>query len=46
MFRRPEEIRKWLAEVIEKFRQKGAVSLDKAMTAQELGLPTGFEEAM
>jgi ABC-type multidrug transport system fused ATPase/permease subunit len=45
VFRRREEIRKWLSEV-EKFRQKGAVSPDKAMTAEELGLPSGFQEAM
>ena len=46
MFRRREEIRKWLSEVIEKFRQNGAASPDKAMTAEELGLPPGFQEAM
>lgn len=46
MFRRREEIRERLSQIIEKFRQKGAVSPDKAMTAQELGLPPGFEEAM
>jgi hypothetical protein len=41
-----EEIRKWLLGVIEKFRQKGAVGPDKAMTVEELGLPPGFEQAM
>lgn len=46
MFERREEIRNWLYEIIEKFRQKGAVSPDKAMTAEELGLPPGFQEAM
>jgi hypothetical protein len=46
MFRRREEIRKWFSEVVEKFRQKGAVSPDKAMTVEELGLPLGFQEAM
>jgi hypothetical protein len=46
MFGRREEIRKWLSEIIEKFRQKGAVSPDKAMTPEELGLPPGFQEAM
>jgi hypothetical protein len=46
MFGRREEIRKWLYEIIERFRQKGAVSPDKAMTAEELGLPLGFQEAM
>jgi Flp pilus assembly protein TadB len=46
MFRRREEIKKWLSEIIEKFRQKGAVSPEKAMTAEELGLPPRFQEAM
>jgi len=46
VFRRREEIRKWLYEVVEKFRQKGATSPDKAMTAEELGLPPIFKEAM
>jgi hypothetical protein len=46
MFGRREEIRKWLSEIIEKFRQKGAVSPDRAVTADELGLPPGFQEAM
>ena len=46
MYGRREEFRKWLAEIIEKFRQKGAVSADKAMSVEELGLPFGFEEAM
>jgi hypothetical protein len=46
MFRQRGEIRKWLLEVIDKFRQKGAISPDKAMTAAELGLPPRFEEAM
>jgi hypothetical protein len=46
VFGRREEVRKWLSEIIEKFRQKGAVSPDRAMTAEELGLPPGFQEAM
>jgi len=46
VFRRREELRKWLYEVVEKFRQKGATSPDKAMTAEELGLPPFFKEAM
>ena len=46
MFRRRKEIRKQLTDVIAKFREKGAVSADKAVTAQELGLPPRFEEAM
>lgn len=39
-------VREWLSEVVEKFREEGAVSPDRAMTAQELGLPPGFQEAM
>jgi lipoate-protein ligase A len=46
MFERREQIRRWLYDVVEKFRQKGAVSPDKTMTAEELGLPPRFEEAM
>jgi len=46
MLGRREEIKKWLSEIIEKFRQKGALSLDRAMTAEELGLPLGFQGAM
>jgi len=39
-------MRRWLNEVIKRFRQKGATSPEKAMTIQELGLPPRFEEAM
>jgi hypothetical protein len=46
MFGRQEEARKWLMETIERFRQKGAINPDKAMTTEELGLPPGFQEAM
>jgi hypothetical protein len=46
MFGRREEIRKRLDEIIEKFRQRGAISPDKAMSAEELGLPPMFQEAM
>jgi hypothetical protein len=46
MFDRREEIQKWLYEIAEKFRQKGAVSPDKALTAEELSLPPRFEVAM
>jgi len=46
MFRRKEEIRRQLTEIIAKFREKGVISPEKAMTAQELGLPPRFEEAM
>jgi hypothetical protein len=37
---------KWFYDVVEKFRQREAVSQDKAMTVEELGLPPRFEEAM
>ncbi|MFB3889506.1 MAG: hypothetical protein ACE14S_08440 [Candidatus Bathyarchaeia archaeon] len=46
MFRNREEIRRILLEVVEKFRQKGATSPEKALSAQELGLPPRFEDAM
>jgi hypothetical protein len=46
MFRNREEMRRRLQGIIEKFRQKGATSPEKAMTIQELGLPPRFEEAM
>ncbi|MGD0645102.1 MAG: hypothetical protein ABSA75_09375 [Candidatus Bathyarchaeia archaeon] len=41
-----EEMRRRLQGIIEKFRQKGATSLEKAMAIQELGLRPRFEEAM
>jgi lipoate-protein ligase A len=46
MFRRRAEIREHLLELIEKFRAKGALSPEKAMTAEELGLPSEFKERM
>ncbi len=46
MFRRHAEIREHLLDTIEKFRQKGALSPEKAMTAEELGLPAEFKERM
>jgi hypothetical protein len=46
MFRRRAEIMEHLLELIEKFRQKGALSPEKAMTAEELGLPPEFKERM
>ena len=39
-------MRRRLHEIIERFRQKGATSPEKAITIQELGLPPRFEEAM
>jgi Flp pilus assembly protein TadB len=46
MFERREQFRTWFNEIVEKFRQKGAVSPEKAMTPQELDFPPRFEEAM
>ena len=46
MFRDREEMRQRLQEIIEKFRQKGATSPEKAMSTQELELPPRFEQAM
>lgn len=46
MFERRQQIQKWFNHIVEKFRQKGAVSPDKAMTVEELGLPPRFQEAM
>lgn len=46
MFRKRNEIRERLLEVVEKFRQKGAISPERAMTAEEIGLPPQFKEAM
>jgi hypothetical protein len=46
MFGNRDRMRRWLYEVIQRFRQKGATSPEKAMTVQELGLPPRFEEAM
>jgi hypothetical protein len=46
MFRNPQEMRRRLEEIIEKFRQKGATSPEKALTLEELGLPPRFEQAM
>jgi len=46
MFRDREEMQRRLQEIIEKFRQNGATSPEKAMAIQELGLPPRFEQAM
>jgi hypothetical protein len=46
MFRRREEIQRRITEIVEKFRVKGAISPEKAMTADELGLPPRFADAM
>jgi hypothetical protein len=46
VYRDREKRRRRLVEIIEKFRQKGAISPEKAMSIQELGLPPRFEEAI
>ena len=46
MYGNREQWRQRLQEVIQKFREKGATSPEKAMTIQELGLPPRFEQAM
>jgi len=46
MFRDRGEIHRRIMEVVEKFREKGALSPEKALTAQELGVPPRFEQAM
>jgi hypothetical protein len=46
MLRGGGEIRRRIMEVVEKFREKGALSPEKALTAQELRLPPRFEQAM
>ena len=46
MFGQREEIRKRIGELVTKFREKGALTPEKAMTAEELGLPPRFKEAM
>lgn len=46
MFGDRKQIRQRLQEIIQKFREKGATTPEKAMSTQELGLPPRFEEAM
>lgn len=46
MFERREEMKRWFYEVVARFRLKGAVSPEKAMTIEELNLPPQFETAM
>jgi len=46
MFGNRKEVRRRLLEVVERFRRKGATSPETAMTAQELGLPPRFNQAM
>jgi hypothetical protein len=46
MFSDPQQMRQRLVEMVEKFRQKGAISPEKALTLEELGLSPRFEQAM
>ena len=46
MFRDREEMRRRVQEIVEKFRQKGATTPEKAMSLRELDLPPRFEQAM
>ena len=46
MFKQRQDIVEILIEVVDKFRKKDATSPDKAVTAEELGLPWQFKEAM
>lgn len=46
MFRDPQEMRRRLKEIIDKFLQEGATSPEKALTLEELSLPPRFEQAM
>jgi hypothetical protein len=46
MFGQPGGGRRRIQGIVAKFREKGATSPDKAMTAHELGLPPRFEESM
>jgi hypothetical protein len=46
MLRQPEQSREGILAIAQRFREKGAIGPDKAMMAQELGLPPRFEDAM
>ena len=46
LFNGREEIHRRIQEIVEKFRQKGATNAEKAMTIQELGLPSRFKQVM
>jgi hypothetical protein len=46
VFRQREQVEKRFYEVVERFRQKGALSPETAMTPEELNLPPRFETAM
>lgn len=46
MFRDREQMWQRIQEVAQKFQEKGATAPERALTAQELGLPPRFEQAM
>jgi hypothetical protein len=46
MFRRRDQIREKLLQIIELFRKKGAISPENALSAKDLGLPKRFENSM
>ena len=46
MSRQPEGFTQIVEVIAMRFREKGATSPDKAMTAHDLGLPPRFDETM
>jgi hypothetical protein len=46
MFRNREQMWRRIQELVQKFKERGATTPEKALTAQELGLPPRFEQAM
>ena len=46
MFAQQGQWRQWIEALAQKFREKGATSPEKALTAQELGVHERFEQAM
>jgi hypothetical protein len=42
----PGGVRRRIQQIVATFREKGATSPEKSITAQELGLPPRFEQAM
>jgi hypothetical protein len=46
MYRQPAQWRDRINAIAQRFREKGAISPERAMTTRELGLPPRFEDAM
>jgi len=46
MFARQGQWKQWIEALAQKFREKGATSPEKALTAQDLGVHERFEQAM